>query len=87
MVYIGSVYPGCTYHGVHRRVYTQGVLCLSTYHGGIPGVYYASLLYYPGYTLGIHRPPCYLTYTGEATRLRDDDALGSKRRICLGKSL
>jgi len=48
---------------------------------------YASLPTLPGYTPYTRWSTCSLTYTGEATLLRDDDALGSKEEIPLGESL
>ena len=67
-----------TLGGVHPGMYSLYAL------GGVhPGIY-ASLLYPPGYTLYIAWSSCSLTYSGEATAVYSDEALGSTLGYSLG---
>jgi len=72
-------------HRVHKVVYPRGVhrvgipgcICHPTYPGGYTRVYYASLLYLPGYTHGIHCRLVYRSSCPSSNPLPDDEALGS----------
>ena len=52
-------------------------ICLPYHTQGVHTGLYTPSLYHPGYTSLLARLPCSLTYSGEATRVAGEEALGS----------
>jgi len=80
----GGIYPGIS-HGPQGGIYPGiSLLCLPVHHGGYTSPYHASQYT----TLGIPHstlPSCTTLLYWPVCQLRDDGALGSRRRFTLGR--